>query len=86
MTGSLDVRGNVLPIGGVNAKIDAAIESGLKKVIIPASNGQDVYLSKSNEGKIEIVQAQTIVDVLLHALEDGPKKKTLLAKMGKMAS
>ena len=38
MTGSLSVRGEVLPIGGVSAKIEAAVKSGIERVIIPRSN------------------------------------------------
>ena len=30
MTGSLSVRGEVMPIGGVSAKVEAAIETGIK--------------------------------------------------------
>ncbi|MFH2106886.1 MAG: ATP-dependent protease LonB [Candidatus Micrarchaeota archaeon] len=80
MTGSLDIRGDVLPIGGVNAKIAAAIEMGLKKVIIPSSNMGDVL---RHDKKIRIVAAKTIVDVLEHALKDTKEKKTMLAKMRK---
>ncbi|MFH0861619.1 MAG: ATP-dependent protease LonB [Candidatus Altiarchaeota archaeon] len=68
MTGSLTVRGEVLPVGGVTQKIEAAIEAGLKKVIIPESNLKDVLLEKRYEGKIEIVTARTLVEVLRHAL------------------
>src|SRR3989338_3246400 len=46
MTGSLSVRGEVLAIGGVTPKIEAAIEAGIKKVIIPQTNLKDVVLSK----------------------------------------
>ena len=35
MTGSLSVRGDVLPVGGVTYKIEAAAQAGMKKVIIP---------------------------------------------------
>src|SRR3990170_2293767 len=42
MTGSLSVRGQVLPVGGVTAKIEAAAEMGIKKVIIPRANLRDV--------------------------------------------
>lgn len=73
MTGSLTVRGEVLPVGGVTQKIEAAIEAGLKKVIIPKSNEQDVLLEKRYEGKIEIVTARTLVDVLENALDGGDK-------------
>ena len=81
MTGSLDVRGRVMPVGGVTSKIEAAIEAGIKKVLIPKANGPDVYL-KDNKGKVEVVEVSNLVEVLSHALEDGPKKSALLKKMG----
>jgi ATP-dependent Lon protease len=68
MTGSLTVRGEVLPVGGITPKIEAAIEAGIKKVIIPESNMKDVLLEKRYEGKIEIIPAKTIAEVLKHAL------------------
>ncbi len=80
MTGSLSIRGHVLPVGGVTAKVEAAIEAGFEKVIIPYANLQDVILDEAHEGKIEIVPAKTIVDVIKHALVDSEKKKELLRK------
>ncbi|MEK6835578.1 MAG: ATP-dependent protease LonB [Nanoarchaeota archaeon] len=68
MTGSLSVRGEVLAIGGVTAKIEAAIEAGIKRAIIPRANEKDVLLSKEHQGKIEIIPASTIQEVLKHAL------------------
>ena len=44
MTGSLSVRGDVLPIGGVTYKIEAAAKAGIKRVIIPRSNLDDVLI------------------------------------------
>ena len=41
MTGSLSVRGDVLPIGGVSAKVEAAIEAGIKKVYIVGNRVRD---------------------------------------------
>lgn len=64
MTGSLSVRGEVLPIGGVNAKIEAAIEAGIKRVLIPYANMGDVMLDKRNEGKVEIVPVKTLDEVI----------------------
>jgi Lon-like ATP-dependent protease len=46
VTGSLSVRGEVLPIGGASAKIEAAIDAGIKHVIVPKSNEQDIVLNK----------------------------------------
>jgi len=81
MTGSLTVRGEVLPVGGVTQKIEAAIDAGLKRVIIPESNVKDVLLEKSYENKIEIIPAKNLVDVLKNSLVEGD---ALVKKMQKV--
>jgi len=80
MTGSLSVRGEVLPVGGVTAKIEAAIDAGMKKVIIPKANEEDVYLGR-RKGKIKIVTASNIIDVLQESLKRGSKKERLIEKV-----
>ncbi|MBD3210826.1 ATP-dependent protease LonB [Candidatus Micrarchaeota archaeon] len=80
MTGSLDVRGKVLPVGGVSSKIEAAAEAGIKKVLIPEANAKDVYVTKKT--KVKLVKVQNIQDVLKHALKDCSEKKKLLKKIG----
>ncbi|MCD6464442.1 ATP-dependent protease LonB [Candidatus Woesearchaeota archaeon] len=77
MTGSLSVRGNVLPVGGVSAKIEAAINAGVKKVIIPKANVQDVVLEPDQLKKIQIIPVTHISEVLKHAL-DLPKNSRFL--------
>lgn len=81
MTGSLSVRGEVLPVGGITAKVEAAIDAGVKKVIIPLSNKEDVVLSKEKLKGIELVYVKNIKEVLNHALVDSKKKKSLLTKL-----
>ncbi len=68
MTGSLSVRGEVLPIGGVSAKVEAAIEAGLKQVIVPKSNLQDIVVDKKKLTRIKIIPVQNIAEVLEHSL------------------
>ena len=51
MTGSLSVRGKVLPVGGVTAKVEGAAESGIKKVLIPSANMGDVMLERKYRDK-----------------------------------
>jgi Lon-like ATP-dependent protease len=80
MTGSLSVRGKVLPVGAVTAKIEAAAASGIKKVLIPKSNMQDVFLEERWSSKVDVVAVDTLEDVLKHALV-GKKKDGLLAKL-----
>lgn len=81
MTGSLTVRGEVLPVGGVTQKIEAAIEAGLTEVIIPESNVKDVLLEKRYEGKIKIRPAKTLIDVMKHSLVGG---ESIIKKMSKL--
>ncbi|MBX8644256.1 MAG: ATP-dependent protease LonB [Thermoplasmata archaeon] len=81
MTGSLSVRGHVLPVGGVTAKVEAAAETGLAEVILPADNLGDVILEPKYEGKIKIFTVRTLLDVLKEALVAGPEKDRLIAKI-----
>ena len=67
MTGSLSIRGEVLPVGGIIPKIEAAIEAGLKEVIIPEMNLKDV--PDEFFDKIKITPVKTIEDVLNIALK-----------------
>jgi Lon-like ATP-dependent protease len=83
MTGSLSVRGEVLPVGGVTPKIEAAYAAGIKKVIIPKSNLKDVYLKKELKGKVKLFAAENICDVLEAVLKSGEKKKKLLGAIRK---
>ncbi len=81
MTGSLSVRGDVLPVGGVTQKIEAAIQAGLKKVIIPKDNLDDVLLDAEHRNRIEIIPVSRIEEVLEHALIDCEEKKRLIEKL-----
>lgn len=61
MTGEITLRGNVLPIGGLNEKLLAAQRSGIKTVIIPKENMKDLteIPDKVKEG-LKIVPVETI--------------------------
>ena len=86
MTGSLSVRGQVLPVGGVTAKIEAAAESGIKRVIIPRSNLGDVVIEDRYRSMIEIVPVDTLGDVLENALISCPEKEGLIHKFTDLLS
>ncbi|SDA72801.1 Lon-like ATP-dependent protease [Methanobrevibacter millerae] len=86
LTGSLNVRGDVMPIGGATAKIEAAAEAGMKKVLIPKSNMKDVMIEKKYEDMIEIIPTETLSDVLENILISGSKKDQLIEKMKKIGS
>ena len=81
MTGSLTVRGEVLPIGGVSAKIEAAVRSGIEKVIIPRSNLQDVLIDEKYEAKVEILPVDSLDEVLQHALVGAEDKISIVERL-----
>ncbi|MBT4935573.1 ATP-dependent protease LonB [Candidatus Woesearchaeota archaeon] len=76
MTGSLSVRGEVLPVGGVSSKVEAAVDTGIKTVIVPRSNLQDIVIEKEKLSKVTIIPVTRIEEVLEYAL-DWNGKKTL---------
>ncbi|MBT5122373.1 MAG: ATP-dependent protease LonB [Euryarchaeota archaeon] len=82
MTGSLSVRGEVLPIGGVTAKIEAAARSGIKAVIIPRANEQDVLLDTKYESMIEVIPVDTLDEVMEYALIKHAEKAGLVERLG----
>ncbi|MGC8547417.1 MAG: ATP-dependent protease LonB [Candidatus Micrarchaeia archaeon] len=81
MTGSLDVRGNVLPVGGITAKTRAAIEAGMHYVIIPESNKDDIYIDKSELKKIKVITARNIADVLEYALKKSDRRDAIIREL-----
>lgn len=82
MTGSLSVRGEVLPIGGVSAKVEAAIEAGIKNIIVPKSNIPDMIVNKDKLKHAKIIPVQTLPEVLKHAL-DWKGKQNILKKLSR---
>ena len=84
MTGSLSVRGDVLPVGGVTYKIEAAVKAGITTVLIPRMNMGDVLIEERYKSLVTIIPVDTIDDVLKFALvpenSDG-----FLTKLKKMA-
>jgi Lon-like ATP-dependent protease len=81
MTGSLSVRGDVLPVGGVTHKIEAAAKAGCDRVIIPAANEQDVMIEDEYKEMIEIIPVSHISEVLEVALEGNADKSSLVARL-----
>ncbi len=62
LTGEISIYGNVLPVGEVGAKIKAAADAGIKKVIIPKEN----YKNSFSEIKgVEIVTAESFDEVIM---------------------
>ena len=85
MTGSLSVRGQVLPVGGVTAKVEAASDSGIRRVLVPEDNLEDLVLESRYRGKVEVIPVRTLRDVLKYALVgQGSQKESLLERLSAM--
>jgi Lon-like ATP-dependent protease len=84
MTGSLSVRGDVLPVGGVTFKIEAAAKAGIRTVLIPRVNLGDVLIEERYRSMVTVIPVDTIDDVLKVALVP-ENQDSFLAKLRKMA-
>lgn len=84
MTGSLSVRGDVLPVGGVTYKIEAAAQAGIKTVIIPKANEDDVLIEDRYRDMVTIVPVSKISEVLELSLV-GKEKEGLLETIRKFS-
>lgn len=83
MTGSLSVRGEVLPVGGVSSKVSAAIKAGFKEIIVPKANLADIVVNKEELAKVKIIPVSNLLQVLEVALVDSPEKKSFLKELKK---
>ena len=81
MTGSLNVRGKVLPVGGVTAKLEAAAASGIKIALIPEENAKDVMIENRYYHDMEIYTVENLRDVFEYAFVDCPMKEQYLQKL-----
>ena len=79
MTGEITLRGNILPIGGLNEKLLAAVRSGIKRVIIPRDNEKNlIEIPKDITSKLEIIPAARVGDAIHPVF--GSKKITFKKK------
>ena len=70
MTGEISIRGCVKPIGGIMAKIEAAKNAGVKKIIIPRDNWQETF----KDFDIKIIPVDRIEEVIKEAIIDNNKR------------
>jgi ATP-dependent Lon protease len=69
MTGEINLRGNVMPIGGLKEKSLGAFRAGIKTIIIPFENKKDIEdIPKEVLEKVKIVPVKTMTEVLKLAL------------------
>ncbi len=64
-TGEITLSGEILPVGGLNAKLLAALRAGITSVVVPAANKPDIEdLPKELTAKLEILYVRKASQVL----------------------
>lgn len=87
MTGEISIRGKVMAVGGIVAKVEAAKGAGAAKVIIPKDNYQHI-LSNIGIEVIPVENIQQVIDIALFKAQDvkkliaGSPDATLYAAQG----
>ncbi len=72
MTGEINLRGSVLPIGGLKEKSLGALQAGIRTILVPKLNLKDVpEIPSSARKKLKIVPVETVDEVLSAALLKG---------------
>ena len=84
MTGEIDIKGRVLPVGGIKEKILGAVARGLKEAIIPWQNKKDLYdIPKDLLKKIKIHPVHSYAEVAKLAFTAAALKGRTAGKRGK---
>lgn len=73
LTGEVSIHGKVKPVGGVVAKVEAAKQAGVKRVLIPEENWQSIFTAQDG---IEVIPISHVEEALRLALTDRPETAT----------
>jgi ATP-dependent Lon protease len=69
MTGEISLRGLVLPVGGIKEKVLAALQAGIKVVMLPSRNRKDLDdIPEQARKELQFVWLDTVDDALREAI------------------
>jgi ATP-dependent Lon protease len=73
MTGEITLSGLVFPVGGVKEKVLAAYRAGIRRIILPDRNENDIEdIPEDVRKQLEVIPATRVSQVIDAALEAGP--------------
>ncbi|REK75906.1 ATP-dependent protease LonB [Paenibacillus paeoniae] len=64
MTGEVGIHGNVKPVGGVLAKVEAAFQAGAVQVVIPKENWQAIFANLDGLKVIPVDKVEEVFDLV----------------------
>ncbi|MGG4033410.1 ATP-dependent protease LonB [Paenibacillus cisolokensis] len=67
MTGEVSIHGNVKPVGGVLAKVEAAFQAGAERVIVPKENWQAIFEDLQGLKVIPCERVEEVFDIVFPA-------------------
>lgn len=70
VSGDLDLRGNVMGVGGIAERLQAAVLRGRSRVLVPEANRETLLRMPEIASKVEIVFVRTLVEAIESALVD----------------
>ena len=81
MTGEITLRGKVLPVGGIKEKVLAARRAGIKNIILPAKNMDDLEEipenAKSNMNFFPVKMLDEVFNLAIKGQNTGKKSKAI---------
>ncbi len=73
MTGEISLRGLVLPVGGIKEKVLAALQAGIKTILLPARNRKDLEdIPEEARSQLTFVWLETVQDAVQEVLLEQP--------------
>lgn len=70
VTGEVSIQGKIKPVGGIREKLHAAEQAGIKEVLIPEENINDI----NQETQLKITPIATVTEALKKVLANSDKK------------
>ncbi len=77
LIGGLTIDGKMRPVRGITQEIEIAVDAGYNRVIVPASSATDIMLNPLYRSRVEVVQMNTLAEVLDDVMS-GPRKKEII--------